>query len=158
MSTQITLNTLHKMKQKGEKITSLTAYDYPFAKIADEAGIHMILVGDSLGNVVQGEASTLGVTMEQMIYHTRIVSKAVRRAMIVADMPFMSYQVSVEQAVTNAGRFLKETRAAAVKLEGGGHRKRHHSRHYGLRHPGSGPYRSHAPVGSCHGRIPGAAG
>ena len=119
MSTQITLNTLHKMKQKGEKITSLTAYDYPFAKIADEAGIHMILVGDSLGNVVQGEDSTLGVTMEQMIYHTRIVSKAVRRAMIVADMPFMSYQVSVEQAVTNAGRFLKETRAAAVKLEGG---------------------------------------
>lgn len=119
MSAQITLNTLFTMKRNGEKITSVTAYDYPFAKIADEAGIHLILIGDSLGNVVQGEANTLGVTMTDMIYHTRIVSKATRHAMVVADMPFMSYQVSVEQAVSNAGRLLKEGGAAAVKLEGG---------------------------------------
>lgn len=119
MPTQITLNTLYRMKQKGEKITSVTAYDYPFAKIADEAGIHMILVGDSLGNVVQGENNTLGVTMDQMVYHTKIVAKTVQRAMVIADMPFMSYQVSVAQALANAGRFLKESGAAAVKLEGG---------------------------------------
>ena len=119
MSAQITLNTLFTMKRNSEKITSVTAYDYPFAKIADEAGIHLILIGDSLGNVVQGEANTLGVTMTDMIYHTRIVSKATQHAMVVADMPFMSYQVSVEQAVSNAGRLLKEGGAAAVKLEGG---------------------------------------
>ncbi len=119
MSSQITINTLYSMKQKGEKITSLTAYDYPFAKISDEAGIHVILVGDSLGNVIQGEDHTLGVTMDQMIYHTKIVAKAVNHAMVIADMPFMSYQTSVEQAIANAGRFLKESNAAAVKLEGG---------------------------------------
>jgi 3-methyl-2-oxobutanoate hydroxymethyltransferase len=119
MSSQITINTLYSMKQKGEKITSITAYDYPFAKIADEAGIHIILVGDSLGNVIQGEDNTLGVTMDQMVYHTKIVAKAVNHAMVIADMPFMSYQTSVEQAIANAGRFLKESNAAAVKLEGG---------------------------------------
>ena len=119
MSSQITINTLYSMKQKGEKITSITAYDYPFAKIADEAGIHVILVGDSLGNVIQGEDNTLGVTMDQMVYHTKIVAKAVNHAMVIADMPFMSYQTSVEQAIANAGRFLKESNAAAIKLEGG---------------------------------------
>ncbi len=119
MPSNVTINTLYSMKQKGEKITSITAYDYPFAKIADEAGIHMILVGDSLGNVVQGEENTLGVTMDQMIYHTKIVAKAANLAMVIADMPFMSYQTSVEQAIANAGRFLKESKAAAVKLEGG---------------------------------------
>jgi 3-methyl-2-oxobutanoate hydroxymethyltransferase len=119
MPTQINLNTLYSMKQKGEKITSVTAYDYPFAKIADEAGIHMILVGDSLGMAVAGEDNTLGVTMDQMVYHTKIVTKTVQHAMVVADMPFMSYQVSVAQALANAGRFLKESGAAAVKLEGG---------------------------------------
>ena len=119
MSSQITINTLYGMKQKGEKITSITAYDYPFAKIADEAGIQMILVGDSLGMVVAGEETTLGVTMDQMVYHTKIVAKAVNHAMVIADMPFMSYQISVEQAIANAGRFLKESNAEAVKLEGG---------------------------------------
>ena len=119
MSSQITINTLHHMKQKGEKIASITAYDYPFAKIADEAGIHIILVGDSVGMVVAGEDNTLGVTMDQMVYHTQIVAKAVNQAMVIADMPFMSYQTSVEQAIANAGRFLKESNAAAVKLEGG---------------------------------------
>lgn len=119
MASNVTINTLYSMKQKGEKITSITAYDYPFAKISDEAGIHIILVGDSVGMVVQGEDSTLGVTMDQMVYHTQIVAKAVTHAMVIADMPFMSYQASVEQAIANAGRFLKETGAAAVKLEGG---------------------------------------
>ncbi len=119
MPSNITINTLYSMKQKGEKITSITAYDYPFARISDEAGIHMILVGDSLGMVVAGDDNTLGVTMDQMVYHTKIVAKAVNHAMVIADMPFMSYQTSIEQAIANAGRFLKESNAAAVKLEGG---------------------------------------
>ncbi len=119
MNSQITLTKLYQMKKKGEKIVALTAYDYPFAKMVDESGVHMILVGDSLGMVVQGETSTLPVTMDEMIYHTRIVGKAVKNAMVIGDMPFLSYQVSIEDAVYNAGRFLKETGAAAVKLEGG---------------------------------------
>ena len=119
MSPRITINTLYDMKRKGEKIVSLTAYDYPFAKIADESGVHVILVGDSVGMVVQGDTHTLAVTMDEMVYHTRIVARAAQHAMVVADMPFMSYQTSVETALANAGRFLKEAGAAAVKLEGG---------------------------------------
>ena len=102
----------------GEKISALTAYDYPFAKIVDEAGIDIILVGDSVGVVVAGEENTLSVTMDQMIYHTKMVSRAVKRGLVVGDMPFLSYQTSVEETIANAGRFLKEG-AAAVKLEGG---------------------------------------
>ena len=106
--------------QKGQsKITMLTAYDYPTAQMLDEAGVDAILVGDSLGTVIYGEPNTLSVTMEDMIRHTRAVSRATKRALVIADMPFMSYQVSVEQAVLNAGRFLKEAGAQAVKLEGG---------------------------------------
>jgi 3-methyl-2-oxobutanoate hydroxymethyltransferase len=116
---KITVTVLARMKAEGQKITALTAYDFPFARMVDESGVDIILVGDSLGMVVQGEASTLPVTMEQMIYHTRIVARGVKRAMVVGDMPFMSYQASVSQAVENAGRFLKEAGAAAVKLEGG---------------------------------------
>ncbi len=97
----------------------LTAYDYPFACIVDEAGIDVILVGDSLGMVVQGMENTLHVTMDEMIYHTGMVSRAVRNAMVIGDMPFMSYQASIEDAVKNGGRFLKETGASAVKMEGG---------------------------------------
>ena len=119
MARQITLTNLFQMKEKGEKIVALTAYDFPFAEIVDEAGIHMILVGDSLGMVVQGKDSTLPVSMDEMIYHTRLVSSAARHAMVVGDMPFMSYQASVKEAVQNAGRFLKEAGAQAVKLEGG---------------------------------------
>lgn len=119
MASAVTIQTLFEMKQKNEKIAELTAYDHPFAKMADEAGIHIILVGDSLANVIQGEPHTLGVTMDEMIYHTRLVSRAAETALVVADMPFMSYQVSTEHAIANAGRFLKETGAAAVKLEGG---------------------------------------
>jgi len=116
---KVTLTTLYAMKEKKEKITALTAYDFPFAKMLDESGIDMILVGDSLGMVVQGQDSTLPVTMDEMIYHTKLVSRGIQRAMIIGDMPFMSYQVSISEAVSNAGRFLKETKASAVKLEGG---------------------------------------
>lgn len=114
-----TVETILKKKSSGERITMLTAYDYPFARIVDEAGIDMVLVGDSLAMVVQGLENTLPVTMEEMLYHTRMVSRAVQRAMVVADMPFLSYQVSVEEAVYNAGRFLKEAGAEAIKIEGG---------------------------------------
>ncbi len=116
---KITVTVLARMKQEKKRISAITAYDYPFARMADECGIDLILVGDSVGNVVQGESSTLPVTMDQMIYHTRIVSRAVKRAIVVGDMPFMSYQASRRDAVLNAGRFLKEAGAAAVKLEGG---------------------------------------
>ncbi len=119
MGTKVTTDTLLKMKQKGEKITALTAYDFPFAKIVDATGIDMILVGDSLGMVVQGKSSTLPVTMAEALYHTAMVSRACSRAMVIGDMPFMSYQCALDDAVANGGRFLKETEAAAVKLEGG---------------------------------------
>jgi 3-methyl-2-oxobutanoate hydroxymethyltransferase len=107
------------MKEKGEKIVALTAYDYPMARLVDASGVHMILVGDSLGMVVQGHTSTLPVTMDEMIYHTKIVSRAASHALVVGDMPFMSYQTGLETAVANAGRFIKEAGASAVKLEGG---------------------------------------
>ena len=116
---KITIPDLLKKKAEKHKITMLTAYDFPFAKIVDEAGIDVILVGDSLGMVVQGLENTLPVTMDEMIYHTKMVSRAVKNAMVVGDLPFMSYQASVQEGVKNAGRFLKEAGAAAVKIEGG---------------------------------------
>ncbi|MFQ5588280.1 MAG: 3-methyl-2-oxobutanoate hydroxymethyltransferase, partial [Nitrospiria bacterium] len=116
---RVTVPVLRDKKAAVEKITVLTAYDYPFARLIDEAGIDVILVGDSLGVVVQGEESTLPVTMDQMVYHTQMVSRAVKRALVVADMPFMSYQSSVEETIKNAGRLVQEGRAAAVKFEGG---------------------------------------
>lgn len=116
---RITTTKLIKMKQEGQKIAVLTAYDYPFAKLAEEAGVHVILVGDSLGNVVQGLDTTLPVTMEEMIYHTKMVCRGTEKVMVIADMPFMSYQTSVNDAIYNAGRFMKETGANAIKLEGG---------------------------------------
>jgi 3-methyl-2-oxobutanoate hydroxymethyltransferase len=106
--------------QKGKApITMLTAYDYPTARALDDAGVDVLLVGDSLATVVYGEPNTLSVTMDDMLRHTRAVARAAKRALVVGDMPFMSYHVSREQAVTNAGRFLKEAQAQAVKLEGG---------------------------------------
>lgn len=119
MQPRVTTSTLIRMKKEGQKITSLTAYDYPFASLLDTAGIDMILVGDSLGMVVQGKENTLPVTMDEAIYHTAMVSRACRRAMVIGDMPFMSYHGSLDQAAENAGRFLKEAGASAVKLEGG---------------------------------------
>jgi 3-methyl-2-oxobutanoate hydroxymethyltransferase len=116
---KITINDLLRKKMEQKKITMLTAYDYPFARIIDEAGIDAIIVGDSLGMVVQGLENTLPVTMDEMIYHTKIVSRGVKNAMVIGDLPFMSYQASIEEAVRNAGRFLKEAGASGVKIEGG---------------------------------------
>lgn len=116
---KITITDIYKKKTEGRKITMLTAYDYPTAQIVDQAGIDMILVGDSLGMVVQGVSSTIPVTMDEMIYHTKMVSRAAQSAMVVGDMPFLSYQTHKAEAVRNAGRFLKEANAEAVKLEGG---------------------------------------
>jgi len=116
---KITVLDLYKKKAESKKITMLTAYDFPTAQIVDQAGIDVILVGDSLGMVVQGLGSTLPVTMEEMLYHTKLVSRAAQSAMVVGDLPFLSYQAGVEDAVRNAGRFLKEAGAEAVKLEGG---------------------------------------
>ncbi|MCM8782336.1 MAG: 3-methyl-2-oxobutanoate hydroxymethyltransferase [Candidatus Omnitrophica bacterium] len=108
---------LHKKKQEGKKITMLTAYDYPIAKLVDEAGIDMVLVGDSVGMVVLGYDSTVSVTMDEMIHHCKAVRRATRFAFVVGDMPFLSFQVSEEEAVRNAGRFLKEAGCDAIKLE-----------------------------------------
>jgi len=119
MQSKVTVTTLYTMKTKGEKIAAVTAYDYPFAQMADAAGVHVILVGDSLGMVVQGLTTTLPVTMDEMIYHTRMVARAADHALVIGDMPFMSYQAGAADALLNAGRFLKEAGAAAVKLEGG---------------------------------------
>ena len=116
---QITTATIKQMKQNGEPITMVTAYDYAMAKNVCEAGIEMILVGDSLGNVVLGYNSTVPVTMDEMIHHTKAVMRGAQGALVVGDMPFMSYQASVVDGMYNAARFLKETGCAAVKLEGG---------------------------------------
>lgn len=114
-----TVTTFQKAKENGEKITMLTAYDYSTAKLIDEAGIHSILVGDSLGNVILGYEDTISVTMEDMIHHGAAVARGAKNALVVIDMPFMSYQTSVYDALVNAGRLMKEGRADAVKLEGG---------------------------------------
>ncbi len=116
---KVTALSMKEMKRKGEKITMLTAYDYSMAKLVDEAGVDAILVGDSLGMVMLGYDSTLPVTMEDMIHHVKAVARGTSSAMVVADLPFMSYHISIGESVKNAGRFLKEAGAHAVKLEGG---------------------------------------
>lgn len=116
---KVTVVTLRQMKQEKKRITMLTSYDYPVTRILDEAGVDVLLVGDSAGNVVSGYANTLPVTMEEMLYHTRAVARGAERALVVGDMPFMSYQTGIDEARRNAGRFLKEGGAGAVKLEGG---------------------------------------
>lgn len=114
-----TVATFQKMKEEGQKISMLTAYDYSTAKVVDNAGVNSILVGDSLGMVMLGYEDTIPVTVEDMIHHGRAVTRGAQNALVIIDMPFMSYEVSVEQAVQNAGRIMKETQANAVKLEGG---------------------------------------
>lgn len=116
---KVTLHKLHDMKQRGERITMLTAYDYPTALLMDEAGVDMLLVGDSLGMVVHGFESTLPVTMDMMLMHCQAVRRGAKRALVVGDMPFMSFQLSREDALRNAARFLSEGGVDAVKLEGG---------------------------------------
>jgi 3-methyl-2-oxobutanoate hydroxymethyltransferase len=115
---KVTIPEIMARKTDGRKITMITAYDYPFGKIADESGVDIVLIGDTLGMVVQGQPTTLNVTMEEMLYHTRMVARGVNRALVVGDMPFLSFQVGVEETVRNAGRFL-QAGAAAVKIEGG---------------------------------------
>jgi 3-methyl-2-oxobutanoate hydroxymethyltransferase len=114
-----TVNQIREMKQKGEKIVMLTAYDYSTARLVDGAEIPLILVGDSLGMVVLGYESTIPVTMDEMLHHTKAVVRGTRQAMVIGDMPFMTYHVSVEDALRNAARFIQEAGAQAVKLEGG---------------------------------------
>jgi len=116
---KMTLAELQRKKDRGEKITMMTAYDYPSARLVDEAGMDTILVGDSLGMVVLGYDSTVPVTMDEMIHHCKAVRRAVKSSFIIGDMPFMSYQASLDRAIENAGRFIKEAACDAVKLEGG---------------------------------------
>jgi 3-methyl-2-oxobutanoate hydroxymethyltransferase len=116
---RVRIQHLKEMKQKGEKFAMLTAYDYLIAKIIDEAGIPLILVGDSLGNVVLGYETTIPVTMADMLHHTKAVTRAAKSALVVGDMPFMTYQISVDEALRNAASFLQEGGAQTVKLEGG---------------------------------------
>lgn len=117
---KVTVRDILRMKREGKKVVVVTAYDVLFARIVDSAGVDMVLVGDSAGNVVAGFDTTLRVTLEQMIYHGAAVRRGVRRALVVVDMPFLSYQVSQERAVLNCGRVMQETGADAVKVEGGG--------------------------------------
>ena len=116
---RVNINQIKEMKQRGEKIVMLTAYDYFTARIVDEAGIPLILVGDTLGEVVLGYESTIRVTMEEMLHHIKAVVRGTKQAMIIGDMPFMTYHISVEDALRNAARFIQEGGAQAVKLEGG---------------------------------------
>lgn len=116
---KITTRSLLQMKQRGEVISALTAYDFLMAQLLDQAGIDMLLVGDSAGMVIQGLDTTVGVTMEQMLYHCSVVARGVERALVVGDMPFMTFQVNADEALRNAGRMIKETGVEAVKLEGG---------------------------------------
>ncbi|MGA1865230.1 MAG: 3-methyl-2-oxobutanoate hydroxymethyltransferase [bacterium] len=117
---KVTIPSLKEKKTKGEKITMLTAYDYPTARILDQAGIDILLVGDSLGMVMLGYPSTLPVTMEEMLHHTKAVSRGANEALVIGDMPFMSYNLGSFEAIKNAGRFIKEGGATAIKLEGCG--------------------------------------
>jgi 3-methyl-2-oxobutanoate hydroxymethyltransferase len=123
-----TVRDLLEMKQRGEPIVAITAYDYLFARIVDESGVDIVLVGDSLGQVFAGHDSTLPVTLDDMIYHARAVRRGVRRALLVVDMPFMTFQVSPEETLRNAGRLLQQTGAEAVKLEGGDEETARHVR------------------------------
>src|SRR3954447_6830899 len=119
---KVTVSSIQQKKQRQERITCLTAYDYSSARLIDEAGIDMILVGDSLGMVVLGYDNTMAVTMEEMLHHTRAVRRAVKNALVIADMPYGSYHLSETDAVNNAVRFVKEAGAEAVKIEGGENR------------------------------------
>lgn len=116
---KVTTHFLRRMKEEGQRITALTAYDYLMAELLDQAGIDLVLVGDSAAMTVQGRHTTVGVTLEQMLYHAKTVADAVERALVVGDLPFMTYQVNPDEALRNAGRMIKESRVEAVKLEGG---------------------------------------
>lgn len=147
-----TVVTLQKQKHEHDKITMVTAYDYTTAKIMDESGVNTILVGDSLGMVMLGYEDTLSVTMEDMIHHTAAVTRGAKNAFVVADMPFMSYQTSVYDAVVNAGHLMKEGRANAVKLEAAWNLPHISSNRTGI-NPGCCTSWTDAAVGQCVWRI-----
>ena len=153
---RVTIHTLRQMKERGEKIAMLTAYDATFARLLDEAGADVLLVGDSLGMVVQGHDTTLPVTLDEMAYHCRAVARGARRAHVVGDMPFMTYQASIEQGMTNAGRLMKEGGCHSVKLEGGAVHAELVARLVARRHPGDGPHRPDAAVVPPARRLQGA--
>jgi 3-methyl-2-oxobutanoate hydroxymethyltransferase len=151
-----TTRRLLEMKERGEKIVALTAYDYLFARLVDEAGVDVVLVGDSLGQVVLGHETTLPVTLDDMIHHARAARRGIQHALLVVDMPFLSFHVAPDQTIRNAGRLLAETGAEAVKLEGGsGHDLRARGAPGERGDPRHGPHRAHAPVGARPGRLPG---
>ncbi len=116
---KVTTETLRKMKSAGQRIVALTAYDWTLGRLLDDSGVDIVLVGDSVATVVQGEDTTVPVTLDEMVYHAKLVARAVRRALVVGDLPFLSFQISAEDALRNAGRMMKEARVEAVKLEGG---------------------------------------
>ena len=116
---KVTTNSLRRMKKRGDRVSALTAYDFLMAELLDQAGIDVILVGDSVATVVQGRDTTVPVTLDQMVYHATMVARAVNRALVVGDLPFMTYQVNVDEALRNAGRMVKDAAVEAVKLEGG---------------------------------------
>ena len=151
---RVTVRTLAARKQRGERIAMLTAYDFAFARIFDQAGIDLILVGDSLGNVVQGHDTTLPVTLDEMVYHTRLVARGCRHALVVGDMPFGSYQASPEDAVRSAIRLVKDGGAQAVKLEGGVAVADAIARIARAEIPVMGHVGLDAAVGPPHGRLP----
>ena len=153
---KITAVQLRARKGSGEKIVVLTAYDVAFARLADRAGVDVVLVGDSLGMVVQGQPNTLPVTLDEMIYHARAVARGVTRAHVVVDLPFMSYQASVEDGMRAAGRVLKESGAESVKLEGGEEVAALVARLDRCRHSGDGSRGPHAAIDPSAGRLPGA--
>ena len=143
-------------RKGGEKIKMVTAYDAPTARIADRAGSDIILVGDSVGNVVLGRADTLSVTVDDIIHHTAAVASVSPRALIVGDMPWLSYHSSVEETVANAGRLVREGGAESVKIEGGRKRMPDDPGAARRRDPRDGPPRPHSAVGARHGRLQGA--
>ena len=150
----ITLPSLQRKKEKNQKIVAVTAYDFPIAKIVDEAGIDLILVGDSLGMVVLGYENTIPVTMEEMIHHTKPVVRAARRALVVGDMPYFSFHLALEESVFNASRFLKEAGAKAVKIEGASKKKVEADRGpCGSRNSGNGTYRAYPSIHPSFGPI-----
>ena len=153
----VTVPDFRAARARGAKLAVVTAYDYTSARLCDEAGVDCILVGDSLGMVVQGHPTSLPVTLDEMIYHTRCVVRGVRRALVVVDMPFLTYQVSPQQAVRNAGRLLKEAGAHAVKLEGGVRMQASGEGLRRCRHSGDGARRADAAGRPSARRLQGAA-
>ena len=148
MGDKITVPHILKMKQRGEKITCLTAYDYSFARILDEAGVEMLLVGDSLGCVVQGQPNTLAVTMDEMIYHTRLVARGRKRALLIGDMPFLSYQTSQRTSAAKCRQISQRGRRRGSQARGRSHGARDDRRDCQSRHSGDGPRRADAAIGA----------